>query len=219
MLRLLENEQVTPEEIDEALKDGLEYYLGASRPNASHPCRPHQRGHTTDCTLQSKHLRLDRHLLSRATTFLLPTPPTVMREIGTGLTAKARTGCESYFGRHVTQPGNQIDVAGAESSTEPDFQQDDEDLFSTIPLSEVCRFTKAKARPAGLVTSTSMQCQGSVLLRLVESSRQTACYVMHLPDTHAPSFDVYERLPHEKLHILSSAPHLSDQLGCRQQGW
>ena len=32
VLRLLENEQVTPEEVDDALKDGLEYYLGGGTP-------------------------------------------------------------------------------------------------------------------------------------------------------------------------------------------
>ncbi len=90
----------------------------------------------------------------------------------------------------MAQSGNQIDVAGADSSTEPDFQQDDEDLFSTIPLSEVCRFMKPKARPAGLVTSISLPHQGSVLFLLVDSSRQNACYVRHLPDAHAIEFDI-----------------------------
>ena len=39
----------------------------------------------------------------------------------------------------MAQSGNQIDVAGADSSTEPDFQQDDEDLRA-IPVIAITAF-------------------------------------------------------------------------------
>lgn len=90
VLRLLENEQVTPEEVDDALKDGLEYYLGDSRLNILRPCRPHQRAR----------IRLQPPFkavltCAVASNDVFNTPPIFTREADAGLTAKEGTGLQS----------------------------------------------------------------------------------------------------------------------------